>query len=67
MTTKTLQTFRNLQTLRNDIQFGLQSEETLKKTEVWFESFMDSCRLTEEANTKTETETKTETKTESKE
>ena len=33
MTTKTtLQTFRNLQTLRNDIEFGLQSEESLIKT-----------------------------------
>lgn len=35
-------------------------EETLKKSEDWFNSFMDSCRLTEEANT--ETETKTESK-----
>jgi hypothetical protein len=32
MTTKPLQTFRTLQTLRNDIEFGLQSEETLIKT-----------------------------------
>ena len=52
-----------------EIMLDNMDEETLKKTEVWFESFMDSCRLTEEANTKTETETetKTETETESKE
>jgi len=48
-----------------EIMLDNMDEETLKKTEVWFKSFMDSCRLTEEANTETETET--ETKTESKE
>jgi len=41
-----------------EIMLDNMDEETLKKTEVWFESFMDSCRLTEEANTKTETKSK---------
>jgi hypothetical protein len=49
-----------------EIMLDNMDEETLKKTEDWFNSFMDSCRLTEEANTETETETETETKTKTK-